>query len=90
MVSRTPIDLEKQAAEIARLADDLERLNCRFEEAKQAAGIASDADLEVKESDMTPEAAAALAESKAKAEAAGRCAARALSGSGVPPDSPPR
>lgn len=89
MVSRTPIDLQKQAAEIARLAGDLERLNARFEEIRLAAGLTSDADLDVTESDLPPDMAAALAEAKAKAEAAGRCAAKALSGSGVPPDSSP-
>ena len=90
MVSHSPIDLEKQAAQIARLAEDLGRLNSRFEEARLAAGITSDADLEVKEADLTPEVAAALADAKARAEEAGRSAAQALSGSGVPPASIPR
>ena len=77
MAPRTPIDIEKQQAQIARLAEELDRLNARFEETKKAAGIKSDAELEIKESDITPELAAAMAEAKEKAEAAGRSAVAA-------------
>ena len=71
----TEQDFKNQQQEIARLADELKRLNSIFEEQKNALGIEGDVTLD--DIEMTPALEQAMSEAKAKAEMAGRaCAAR--------------
>lgn len=72
----TEQDLKNQQQEIARLADELKRLNSAFEEHKQALGIEGEVTLD--DIEMTPELEQAMAEAKAEAEKAGRAKAASL------------
>ncbi|MCF0253493.1 MAG: hypothetical protein HUK26_04075 [Duodenibacillus sp.] len=72
------IDIQKQAAAIDRLRDELGRLNKRFEEVRKAGGV-SDADLEGALKEDTPASLAqAMQEARARAEQDGRAAVAAL------------
>ena len=72
----TEQDFNNQQQEIARLADELKRLNSIFEEQKNALGIEGDVTLD--DIEMTPALEQAMSEAKAKAEMAGRASAARL------------
>ena len=72
----TEQDLRNQQQEIARLADELKRLNSVFEAQKKELGIEGEVTLD--DIEMTPALEQALAEAKAEAEKAGRASAARL------------
>ena len=72
----TEQDLRNQQQEIARLADELKRLNSVFEAQKRELGIEGEVTLD--DIEMTPALEQALAEAKAEAEKAGRASAARL------------
>ena len=72
----TDQDLKNQQQEIARLADELNRLNNIFEEQKKALGIEGEVDLS--DVEMTPAMEQAMADAKAEAEKEGRARAALL------------
>ena len=72
----TEQDLKNQQQEIARLADELKRLNSVFEAQKKELGIEGEVTLD--DIEMTPALEQALAEAKAEAEKAGRASAARL------------
>ena len=72
----TEQDFNNQQQEIARLADELKRLNSIFEEQKNALGIEGDVTLD--DIEMTPALEQSMAEAKAEAEKAGRARAARL------------
>ena len=85
----TEQDLMNQQQEIARLADELKRLNSVFEAQKRELGIEGEVTLD--DIEMTPALEQALAEAKAEAEKAGRAsAARLQPASSAPSSSRPR
>ncbi len=73
----TEQDLKNQQQEIARLAEELGRLNQMFEEQKKVLGFDAESDVTVDDAEMTPELAQAMAEAKAEAEREGRARAAA-------------
>ena len=72
----TEQDLRNQQQEIARLADELKRLNSVFEAQKKELGIEGEVTLD--DIEMNPALEQALAEAKAEAEKAGRASAARL------------
>ena len=72
----TEQDLKNQQQEIARLADELKRLNSVFEAQKKELGIEGDVTLD--DIEMTHALEQAMAEAKAEAEKAGRASAAHL------------
>ena len=72
----TEQDLKNQQQEIARLADELKRLNSVFEAQKKELGIEGEVTLD--DIEMTPALEQAMAEAKAEAEKAGRASAARL------------
>ena len=72
----TEQDLKNQQQEIARLANELQRLNSVFEEQKKALGIEGEVDLS--DIEMTPDLEQAMADAKAEAEKEGRARAALL------------
>ena len=72
----TDQDLKNQQQEIARLADELNRLNNIFEEQKKALGIEGEIDLS--DIEMTPAMEQAMADAKAEAQKEGRARAALL------------
>ncbi|MBQ5727683.1 MAG: hypothetical protein IIV56_01995 [Mailhella sp.] len=72
----TEQDLKNQQQEIARLADELKRLNSVFEAQKKELGIEGEVTLD--DIEMNPALEQALAEAKAEAEKAGRASAARL------------
>ncbi len=72
----TEQDLRNQQQEIARLADELKRLNSVFEAQKKELGIEGEVTLD--DIEMTPALEQAMAEAKAEAEKAGRASAARL------------
>ena len=77
----TEQDLKNQKQEIARLADELSRLNHVFSEQKKALGIAEDEPVTVDESKLSPELKSAMADAveRAKREGESRAAQAKLS-----------
>ena len=69
----TEQDLQNQQQEIARLAEELKRLNSTFEAQKRELGIEGEVTLD--DIDMTPALEQAMAEAKAEAEKVGRASA---------------
>jgi len=69
-------DLKNQQQEIARLADELNRLNEALAEQKKALGYAEDEEIVISESEMTPELEQAMADAMdaAKREGSARAA----------------
>ena len=72
----TEQDLKNQQQEIARLAEELKRLNSNFEAQKKELGI--DGEVPLDDIEMTPALEQAMAEAKAEAEKAGRASAARL------------
>ena len=72
----TEQDLKNQQQEIARLANELQRLNSVFEEQKKALGI--EGEVELSDLEMTPELEQAMADAKAEAQKEGRARAALL------------
>lgn len=72
------IDLEKQAAALQRMKEELGRLNETFDAAMKAAGVQSESDLEVDPEKLPPEMRAEFESVKAEAAKAGRNAAASL------------
>ena len=72
----TEQDLMNQQQEIARLADELKRLNSIFEAQKKELGIEGSVDLS--DLEMTPDLEQAMADAKAEAEKEGRARASLL------------
>ena len=70
----TEQDLMAQQQEIARLDEELSRLNTIFEEQKKVLGFAEDEEVTFND-EITPELAQAMDEAKAAAEQAGRARA---------------
>ncbi|WP_295640478.1 hypothetical protein [uncultured Mailhella sp.] len=74
----TEQDLRNQKQEIARLADELSRLNSVFAEQKKALGIPETETVTVAESEVTPELRSAMADAMERARREGEArAARA-------------
>ena len=71
----TEQQLEQQEQEIARLAEELSRMNSLFAEQKKALGIPEGEDVTFDEKDMTPELSKAFQAVKAEAERAGKARA---------------
>lgn len=69
----TEQDLKNQQQEIARLAEELKRLNSTFEAQKKELGIEGEVSLD--DVEMTPELEQAMADAKAEAEKNGRARA---------------
>lgn len=84
----TEQDLKNQQQEIARLADELKRLNSVFEAQKKELGIEGEVTLD--DIEMTPALEQALAEAKAEAEKAGRASAARLQPAASAPAGSPR
>lgn len=81
----TEQDLKNQQQEIARLAEELSRLNGIFDEQKKTLGLPADKPVTVDASEITPELERAMNEAteRAKREGEARAAqARLSSGSG--------
>lgn len=78
----TEQDLKHQEQEIARMAEELSRLNSQFAAQKKAAGIADDDELAIDPASITPELEKAMAEARAEAEREGRARASQLRGAG--------
>ena len=72
----TEQDLKNQQQEIARLADELNRLNSIFEAPKKELGI--EGKIELSDLEMTPDLEQAMADAKAEAEKEGRARAALL------------
>ena len=72
----TEQDLKNQQQEIARLADELNRLNSIFEAQKKELGI--EGNVELSDLEMTPDLEQAMADAKAEAEKEGRARAALL------------
>ena len=72
----TEQDLKNQQQEIARLAEELKRLNSTFEAQKKELGIEGEMNLD--DVEMTPELEQAMADAKAEAEKNGRARAALL------------
>jgi hypothetical protein len=72
----TEQDLKNQQQEIARLADELNRLNSIFEAQKKELGI--EGNVELTDLEMTPDLEQAMADAKAEAEKEGRARAALL------------
>ena len=72
----TEQDRKNQQQEIARLAEELKRLNSNFETQKKELGI--DGEVSLDDIEMTPALEQAMAEAKAEAEKAGRASAARL------------
>ena len=88
-MSFTEQDLRNQQQEIARLADELKRLNSVFEAQKKELGIEGEVTLD--DIEMTPALEQAMAEARAEAEKAGRASvARLMPASSSPASSRPR
>ena len=75
----TEQDLRNQQQEIARLAEELKRLNSTFEAQKKELGIEGEMNLD--DVEMTPELEQAMADAKAEAEKNGRARAALLQSS---------
>ena len=75
----TEQDLKNQQQEIARLAEELKRLNSTFEAQKKELGIEGEVSLD--DVEMTPELEQAMADAKAEAEKNGRARAALLQSS---------
>lgn len=71
----TEQDLKNQQQEIARLAEELGRLNQMFAEQKKVLGFDAEGEVTVDASEMTPELEQAMADAKAEAEREGRARA---------------
>ncbi len=71
----TEQDLKNQQQEIARMAEELSRLNSVFAAQKKACGFAEDEEITISPEEMTPELEKAMAEAKAEAEKEGRARA---------------
>ncbi len=67
----TEQDLKNQKQEIARLADELSRLNSVFAEQKKALGISETETVTVAESEVTPELRSAMADATERARREG-------------------
>ena len=78
----TEQDLKNQKQEIARLAEELSRLNNTFAEQKKALGLPADKAVTVDQSEVGPELEHAMAEAveRAKQEGAARAAQAKASG----------
>ena len=83
------IDIAKQQETLARLRDELSRLNVQFDEQKKAAGL-PEGDVTMDPSEVTPQLAAALETVKVEAEKAGRNAAASLAAETAPETAAPR
>ena len=68
----TEQQIADQEREIARLAEELSRLNSVFDEQKKALGLPADEPVTFDEKEMTPELQKAMDTAKAEAERAGR------------------
>ncbi|MBO4318209.1 MAG: hypothetical protein J5855_08035 [Mailhella sp.] len=86
----TEKQLAAQDQEIARLSDELKRLNSMFAEQKKALGLPEDAPVTVDEKEITPELKKAMDAAKAEAEQAGKALAEQLAPSSSAPSSAPR
>ena len=75
--------LKNQQQEIARLAEELSRLNSVFDEQKKALGLPADKPVTVEASEITPELEKAMADAteRAKREGEARAAQARLSSS---------
>ncbi|WP_294446102.1 hypothetical protein [uncultured Mailhella sp.] len=71
----TEQDLKNQKEEIARLADELSRLNSVFAEQKKALGIPETETVTVAESEVTPELRNAMADATERAKREGEARA---------------
>ena len=71
----TEQDLKNQKQEIARLADELSRLNSVLAEEKKALGLSEQEPVTVDASEMTPELEEAMASAAAKAKREGEARA---------------
>ena len=68
----TEQQLKQQEQEIARLADELSRLNLLFAEQKKTLGLPEDEEVVFDDKEMTPELKKALDAAKAEAERSGK------------------
>lgn len=82
----TEQDLKNQQQEIARLAEELNRLNDTLAEQKKALGYAADEEIVISESEMTPELELAMADAMetAKREGSARAAQASPATSSAP------
>lgn len=71
----TEQDLKNQKQEIARLADELSRLNSLLSEEKKALGLSEQETVTIDDSEMTPELKEAMAVATAKAKREGEARA---------------
>lgn len=74
----TEQDLMNQQQEIARLADELSRLNAELASQKKALGYGEDEEVRIDESEMTPELEQAMAEAVDAARRQGKALASQL------------
>lgn len=72
------IDIAKQQEQLARLRDELGRLNQKFDETKKAMGLPVDEEVKVDPSELTPALKKAMEAAKAEAERVGAAAAASL------------
>lgn len=82
----TEKDFQKQKDDIARLSDELSRLNSIFAEQKKALGLSEDEAVTVDAAEITPELEQAMneAEAKAKREGEARAAQAKLAATSTP------
>jgi len=74
----TEQDLRNQQQEIARLADELSRLNAELASQKKALGYSEDEEVRIDESEVTPELDQAMAEAVDAARRQGKALASQL------------
>ena len=74
----TEQDLRNQQQEIARLADELSRLNAELASQKKALGYGEDEEVRIDESEVTPELEQAMAEAVDAAKRQGKALASQL------------
>ena len=74
----TEQDIRNQQQEIARLADELSRLNAELASQKKALGYGEDEEVRIDESEVTPELEQAMAEAVDAAKRQGKALASQL------------
>ena len=74
----TEQDFRNQQQEIARLADELSRLNAELSSQKKALGYGEDEEVRIDESEVTPELEQAMAEAVDAAKRQGKALASQL------------